>query len=345
MDTFCVLPWYGLELPWKSPCCLLPKNADIDQVKQDLLAGIKTPACSKCWTIESQGNKSKRQLENEFLDYKLDRDLESIKKDCVTTEISPLMYQIQTSNLCNQACVSCDSGASTKWGEIEKRMGITPKQLTKINLQNIDINYSTAQRVSLLGGEPLFDPTTFTILEKLVEQKNTDCFVSFVTNGSIALSHSKLELLSKFTNLNICISVDGIGSVFEYMRWPAKWPMLLENISRYQKITENVCISYTISSLNVLYYQQTIDWFNSQGIRYNHNMVNEPAWLSLDLMPMELKKLLDSNAFAQPWLDINGNEISLREYQEKIHAQDQAKQIDIKNYLPEIAIIFDSLAS
>jgi hypothetical protein len=53
MDTFCVLPWYSLELPANSPCCLLPKNIDIAQVKKDLLTGIKSPACSKCWQIES----------------------------------------------------------------------------------------------------------------------------------------------------------------------------------------------------------------------------------------------------------------------------------------------------
>jgi hypothetical protein len=70
MDTFCVLPWYSLELPANSPCCLLSRFADIKQVKHDLLTGVKSPACGKCWDLESQGNKSRRQFENEFLDYK-----------------------------------------------------------------------------------------------------------------------------------------------------------------------------------------------------------------------------------------------------------------------------------
>ena len=345
MDTFCVLPWYSLELPLNSPCCLLPKNADNDQVKKDLINGLQSPACSKCWTLESQGKKSRRQFENDFLDYKLDRDLALLKQDCSTGHPVPTVYQITTSNLCNQACVSCGSGLSSKWAEIEKRMGIIPSKTVNINLQEQNINYSTARRISLLGGEPFFDPMTFTILEKLVEHKNTDCFISFVTNGSVKLSQSKLELLSKFTDLNICISVDGIGPVFEYMRWPGKWPELLENISQYQTITENICISYTISSLNVFYYQETINWFNDQGFKHNHNLVGHPSWLSLDLMPVELKKLLEGNTFAQPWIGTNGKEISLEEYQKKIYAQDQAKQIKIKDYLPEIAIIFDNPAT
>ena len=121
-----------------------------------------------------------------------------IKQDCKTTNITPLFYQITTSNLCNQACVICGSGASTKWAEIEKRMDIIPEK--RFELENIDINYATARRISLLGGEPFFDPKTFVILEKLIEHGNTDCFVSIVTNGSIALHKSKLDLLSKFTD-------------------------------------------------------------------------------------------------------------------------------------------------
>ena len=345
MDTFCVLPWYGLELPSNSPCCLLFKSADINQVKHDLLSGVKSPACGKCWDLESQGNKSRRQFENEFLDYKLDRDLELIKQDCKTTNMTPLVYQLTTSNLCNQACVSCGSIASTKWAEIEKRMDIIPKKRVDLELENIDINYTTAKRISLLGGEPFFDPKTFVILEKLIEHNNTDCFVSIITNGSIMLSQSKLDLLSKFTDLNICISIDGTGPVFEYMRWPAKWDTLLDNINSFQKITKNISISYTISSLNIFYHQQTIDWFNKQGIRHNHGIVSSPNWLSLTAMPVELKKLLDGNLFAQPWLKITGNEISLTEYKEKIYAQDRAKHIDIKDYLPEVTFIFDNLTT
>tara|TARA_R110000782_G_C14759675_1_gene407997 strand:+ start:147 stop:1187 length:1041 start_codon:yes stop_codon:yes gene_type:complete len=334
MDTFCVLPWYSLELPANSPCCLLSKSANIEQVKHDLLSGVKSQACAKCWTIESTGNKSRRQFENEFLDYKLDRDLQLIKQDCKTTNTKPVIYQIATSNLCNQACVSCNSNASTKWAEIEKRMDIIPKK--RYELENIDINYATARRISLLGGEPFFDPKTFVILEKLIEHDNTDCFVSLVTNGSITLPTSRLDLLSRFTDLNICISIDGTGPVFEYMRWPAKWDTLLDNIKSFQKITKNISISYTVSSLNIFYHQQTFDWFDRQGIRYNHNIVSNPDWLSLGSMPAELKKLLAGNSFAQPWLTITGHEISLSKYKEKIYAQDRAKRIDIKNYLPEI---------
>ena len=343
MDTFCVLPWYSLELPSNSPCCLLPKNTDINQVKNDLLAGIKSPACARCWGLEEQNRTSRRQMENKFLDYKLDRDLELLYQDCETNAIDPILYQITSSNLCNQACVSCNSSASSKWAEIERKMDIKPWPLTEINLSTVNINYNTARRISLLGGEPFFDPRTFDLLEQLIKHNNTDCFITLVTNGSITLKQSQIDLLSKFTDLNICISIDGTGTVFEYMRWPAKWDLVCENIKKFQEITSNLSVSYTISSLNIFYHQQTINWFEEQGLRYNHNIVNDPAWLSLDAMPKEIKQLLTNNTFASPWRELTGKEIELKDYFDKIQQQDRAKKIDIRNYLPELAVIFDSL--
>ncbi len=345
MDTFCVLPWYSLELPWNSPCCLLPKNANITQVKQDLLAGIKSSACTKCWQIESSGSKSRRQLENAFLDYKLGRDLEKIQEDCKTKTIDPLVYQIQTSNLCNQACVTCNSKSSSKWAEIERKMKLIPKSTFKLAISDINVNYTTARRIEFVGGEPFFDPTTFQILDLLIEHNNTDCFISVVTNGSISLSDHQLNILSKFTDLHICISVDGIGPVFEYLRWPAKWPTLLDNIEKYKKITKNISISYTISSLNILYYQPTIDWFQKQNLRYNHNIVTYPKWISLSSTPVEIKELLRDNSFTSAWAEITGKETDLVEYQQLLTKQDQAKKINIKDYLPEIWQILNDSAN
>ena len=317
----------------------MQRDADINLVKTELLAGIQTSACNKCWTLEAGGSKSRRQFENEFLDYKLDRDLESLRQDCIDSpQVEPLVYQMITSNLCNQACVTCGSSASSKWAEIEKKMGIVPFKLFEIDLSNLDINYSSARRISLLGGEPLFDRKTFEILEKLIAHNNTDCYISIVTNGSVNVKQEQLDLLSKFTDLNICVSVDGIGTVFEYMRWPTKWNTLLDNLKQYDTVTKNISISYTISSINAMYYDETTEWFKNNNLRYNHNVVSFPNWLSLKNMPAEFKRHLSKNKnFISDYCDINGKETPIDLLKSQIINQDQAKKINIGNYMPEVA--------
>jgi MoaA/NifB/PqqE/SkfB family radical SAM enzyme len=338
MNTFCVLPWYSVELPSGSPCCLLPANTNIDQLKSDLLSGTASSACNKCWSLEAVNQTSRRQFENSFLDYKLNQDLASIQNDCKIKKIEPVMYQITTSNLCNQACVSCSSQTSSKWAEIDRKLGRKTLPLHSIELSNSDVNYSTAKRISLLGGEPLFDPKTFEILKQLIHHKNTDCFISLITNGSIKLNQTQLNILSKFTDLNICISVDGVGPVFEYLRWPARWNTLVDNLKQYNTITKNISISYTISSLNAMYYDQTIEWFNQNNLRYNHNIVSFPNWLSLKNMPLEFKQNLSKNKnFISNYCDIQGKEISIKLIKSNILDQDRAKKININDYMPEVA--------
>jgi hypothetical protein len=338
MSTFCVLPWYSKEIfrARTTVCCLIPQDADIAQLKQDLLAGKQTPACTKCWQLEAQGLTSRRQQENEFLDYKLNRDLALIEQDCVQEKNQTLVYQVVLSNLCNQACVSCQSAFSTKWGEIELRQGIVPKPRHDQDIDAMGIDYAHARRLSLMGGEPLFDPKTFEILQKLVDAGNTDCFISFVTNGSQRLSDKQLELFKKFSDINICVSIDGIESRFEYLRWPGVWSELLKNMDQYRSTSHSLSVSYTISSLNAIYYDETIAWFESQGLSYNHNIVGIPSWLSLECMPLELKHHLKPHKFFGSYCVPNGKEIALADMLDKILSQDVAKRIDIKNYMPEV---------
>ena len=340
MDTFCVLPWFSKEINLNQSetyCCLLPEKYDIEKIKKQMLEGKKPNECQKCWSMESTENKSRRQLENEFLDYKLDRDLDKIQQDCVEAKQEILLYQITTSNLCNQACVSCSSKFSTKWAQVEKRMGIIPNTQYQLDLDAVIINYRSAKRISLLGGEPLFDPKTFEILQKLIDHNNTDCFISLVTNGSINLNPQQIELLKQFDDLNICVSIDGIGTVFEYMRWPSKWDVLTANIGQYRSIAKNISVSYTISSLNALYYDQTVDWFKQNNLDYNHNIVYYPNWLSLTHMPLEFKKQLATKQnFITSFCSILGSEISIDVVAQNVKQQDAAKNIKMQDYMPEV---------
>lgn len=349
-NYFCVLPFLSYENGFKSSenthCCLLPKGTNIKDVQNSIKNHQRASECSKCWKIEDQGKHSRRMLENSFLDYKLDKNIEDIEQECVTSfAVSPLIYQITTGNLCNQACVSCGSGLSTKWAEIEKKMNIVPKKSFNLELQHTPIDYKNAKKISLLGGEPLFDPITFEILNQLQQAGNTDCFISFVTNGSIELNSAQIKLLESFTDLNFCISIDGIGPVFEYLRWPGRWGQLLKNIEQYKTITSNISVSYTISSLNAMYYNETVEWFKSVGLQYNHNVVTYPEWLSLTAMPVPLKQHLRTCSFIGHYCEITGNEISTVEYLERLQSQDLAKRISIQDYLPAVVDLLTNSAN
>lgn len=337
--TFCVLPWYSEEIMpnYQTVCCLLSDHKNLDKVKSDLLQGKQSPACNKCWSVEQQGKQSRRQQENIFLDYKLDRDIEKIYNDCLNGLNQTLMYQIALSNLCNQACVTCSSQFSSRWAEIEKKMQIRPNNHYSMNLDELNIDFSRAQRISIIGGEPLFEPLTYQLLQKLLDHGNDQCFIALITNGSIGLNSYQTELFSWFKNKNICVSIDGIESRFEYLRWPGRWTNLLKNLDSYRKIPNtNVSVSYTISSLNAVYYNETVTWFKQENLNYNHNMVYSPNWAGLKNMPVVLKKQLHDHEVFSQFAAINGKEILPTQMLEKITAQDTAKKISIIDYMPDL---------
>lgn len=350
MDTFCVLPWVGREINWESTethCCLLPKNYNIDQIKSDLLAGIKTPACQKCWNLEEHGLKSDRQVKNSALDFYWNRDLESIKTDAVEGKLTRiLMLKLLTSYTCNATCVSCNSVASSSWAQLDHQTdsSIPLGKYKFINLDNVKtkVDFSKLKMLSLIGGEPLYEKKNFDLLEHLVDIGNNSVFLSMVTNGSVKLTARQKKVLSKFKNINFSVSIDGIESVFEYLRFPLKWSDLSCNLDFFREISGNISSNYTLSNLNILYHNQTTDWFDKNNIVYSVNPIYTPTWLQPRALPKSIKKVLkqqlsatDYNTFVGP-IHTDQDQQNFQSMLEQIKIQDTSKKIKMADYLPEL---------
>lgn len=287
--TFCVMPFYGAEYQqngYTSPCCLMTTH-DINEVREDMLNSRQPDSCSACWKLEEKGIKSDRQYKNESYDFYADIDIRQVFTNCKNGQFSPQIIKLYTSNLCNSACVTCGPKFSTHWQSIE---GI-PIQLNSISDSVLDgIDFADIKMLSMLGGEPLYDKKIFNILQRLLDNNNTDCFISFVTNGNVKLTKQQTDLLSKFKNLDICVSIDGIGPVYEYMRYPLKWTDLESNIKQFKQFAKYVSVSYTLSNVNILYYDETVAWFKENDLPFNHNLVTTPKYFNINALPEETKK-------------------------------------------------------
>lgn len=330
-DYFCVMPFYGGEYSFSkkfTPCCLLPEDADISKIQDDMLNGIKPEACKKCWDLESKGLTSDRQLKNSAFDYYANKDIRYIEEDCKSKKNSQQIIKLYTSNLCNLTCVTCSEVHSSKWASL-KGIPIVKNSIENNVLDNID--WVNLKMLSFVGGEPFYERKNFSILENLISVGNTSCYVDLVTNASSKLTEEKEQILRQFKNLNICVSIDGIGKTFEYIRYPLKWDDLLENIEQYKRICPALSVSFTISNLNILHYDETIEWFKRNNLNFNHNIVYFPKHFNIDVLPTQIKKNL--NLVQRP------KEFDAEMFQKFINVvdyQDKIKNIQIKDYLPDI---------
>lgn len=339
--NFCVLPFYGIEYPIGVECCLMSRRDTIERVKQDMLVGKRAPECSHCWKNEDFGLTSDRIIKNKTFDFYSKKDISVIFAECETKQNSIQHYKIDTSNVCNAACVTCNGESSSLWLSYERQNNVNTHKTWQINsVESLSINYSTAVSIGFRGGEPTLSKTNFSVLEKLVEYNNTDCFISFTTNGSFNLTDYQIELLQKFSNVDFCLSIDGTEKVFEYMRYPLTWNKLLNNIEFCRKHNFMMNVSYTLSSINIYYYNQTIEWFESNGLEYLVNPVNYPRWCRPGALSQSIKKqLIEKNSRASKFLDCHtaSDDRDFELMKQEISKQDSWKGISIANYLPEFA--------
>jgi sulfatase maturation enzyme AslB (radical SAM superfamily) len=161
-----------------------------------------------------------------------------------------------------------------------------------------------------------------------------------VSNGSIELNARQLQTLSQFENLNICLSIDGVGDQFNYIRWPLKWDKLQYNLVQFKKITQHISVSCMISNLNIMYYTDLVDFFKSNQLKYLCKQIVNPAHFAPGNLSDEFKQqVLENNKRyhkeVSAFLGYGGG--LLKKFWEEIDRQDQLKGTNIKDYLPELA--------
>lgn len=293
--TFCVNPFYARELPKNTACCLLPTQHDIQDIKQKMLQGTRHPDCEICYKLEDSGQDSDRLIKNRSIDHWANIDVETLYQNAIAGKQQEIMYKIDTSNACNSTCVTCGSGASTSWAKLEEQNNIIPTTAWNLDINDINIDYANARMLGFRGGEPLLSQTNFAVLEKLLDADNTDCFISFTTNTSVRPTKRQANILKSFNNVDMCFSIDGIGSVFEYMRYPLKWQRCVDNIEWSRQQGFGISISYTVSNLNIQHYAETREWFEQNNFPCLFNPVYTPIWFRPGALPEQIKKRIWEN--------------------------------------------------
>jgi pyruvate-formate lyase-activating enzyme len=345
--SFCILPFYGVEYPLDTFCCLASGSTSREAVKKEMLNGQRPNACNKCWTIEDAGLKSDRILKNETLDFYTNRNIKDLYQECTNGHAEIVHYKIDTNNVCNATCVTCGGGASSAWAKLEKDQGLRQVKTWQLYPADMDkkINYHTAKSIGFRGGEPFMSKTNFYILEKLAKAGNYNCFISFTTNGSFELTDKQISLIKQFPNMNFCFSIDGIGPVFEYVRYPLKFDQIKKNIEFCRTHNIIASVSYTLSNLNILYHNQTVEWFEQNCLKYIINPVYSPRHFRPGALPEKVKHQIKQTVKAEIQNLISTHSAlddqDFEKFKQEIAKQDGWKNIQLKHYLPELAKTID----
>ena len=228
-------------------------------------------------------------------------------------------------NTCNSACQSCNSGLSTKIGALESKKDFPRvdnfevfKKLPQERIIEFDVN----------GGEPTASKNYKKILQDLPENVK---IVRMNTNGSRMIKELE-TVLERNIMVIVTMSLDGLGNVHDYTRWPIKWKDYVKTVDAYQQLQKKYKLLQldmwtTVSCLNVKTLPDIIDFTKKKNIPHDWAFLDSPNVLNIRY----------KNRFTEEAKHVSPQEIAIDEDNSHLlelfmKRQDKLRGIDYRDY-------------
>lgn len=384
-NTWCVNPYLNLSVHPSGvikPCCMSYKEYKTDsEIKtvdkasilefwnstdkkkfiEDLNKGIKVTECSACWKEEAAGKESKRIRDNAIYEH-LSLDENTL----------PVVVDLSMGNLCNLKCRICSPTHSSPWmieeAELQhpgkkqiflkqERWQISKNSFTEENnffWNDIIKLLPNVEKFDFAGGEPFYIEKHWDLVKTCVENGwSKNQHIHYNTNGTI-FPKKYIDLLNQFKIVDIQISSDGVDRKFEYMRHPAVWNDVEENVNKFileRKPNWLLSICISISAFNVYDFFETYEHYASKGIGIYINVVHDGN--GVRVLPVELKntiiqrlKSFESKYANDQWIrerDMICNHLENTEYNDydwkifcnEMQTRDKIRNESFKDTFPE----------
>ena len=330
-DKFCVLPWVSLEaspIGTVRPCCLaddellddagnkfslltadfasIQNSNSMRTLREQFLDGKQPQTCRKCWNEERSGRTSKRM-------HTLDRMKHMGISDEWTADAKPLMFlDLKLGNICNLKCRICGSWSSSQFateelndmGPDEDKKKSFPYQMLRAGAwprenqsfwREIDACLNDIRYIEFTGGEPFMIAEHFDMLQGIVDRGIAhQVEIHYNTNGTQWPERGP-DIWRHFKTVEVAFSIDDVGARFEYQRTNADWAVVLDTITSFQLLRDQMpnlrlqCCS-TVNIFNVRYIDQLAHWIVLQSFDFVYwNMMHDAWYFSIATLPNSVK--------------------------------------------------------
>jgi hypothetical protein len=143
------------------------------------------------------------------------------------------------------------------------------------------------RELSLAGGEPMMSPEILPLLQQLKQAGNAkDTSIFMHTNGTI-FNAKVVELLKEFGGVLLAFSLDGMGSLLEYIRYPAKWERTRDCLMEHKTAGLSVAVQPCLQAYNVFGALELVRFCDQHEIPFHlNNVLTQPRFLSVDMLPL-----------------------------------------------------------
>ena len=324
-------------------------NEYMKSVRKMMLNGEKPASCIKCFKEEEAGHRSKRQWETKkWVDeLGLEDVLNNTKEDgSVDPKIRYIDLRLGTK--CQLACVMCSPNDSSGW--VKEHNQLYPK-LENVNLKKsmtwektdgklkwVGGSYNwhkdndqfwtelyeqipTLKQLYWAGGESLIIDEHYMLLKKIIKDGYAKQIELRYNSNGVEWEPELFDLWKEFRHVIFHFSIDDIGDRLHYIRYPADWKTIEENIHKldnYPHGNLTLTTAWTGIALNMFYLPEFIKWKlesnfkllnrwpNGAGL-WSCHLAYWPPQLNVKALPhwfkAEIRQKFENEFF--PWLEDN----------------------------------------
>jgi molybdenum cofactor biosynthesis enzyme MoaA len=127
-----------------------------------------------------------------------------------------------------------------------------------------DLDFSNVNQIKIVGGEPSISTEVFDFLTFLIDSGHSKHINLMITTNATNSNKRWMDLISKFKSTYAIISLDGIGSVYEYIRTHANWVSIVKNIEKYIEYDFDIRYQITASMYNIPVVEDWVEWFDDK---------------------------------------------------------------------------------
>jgi organic radical activating enzyme len=254
-------------------------------MRDDFEAGRAHAGCQKCYQEEAAGWTTLRNFANQWYPNPAGDQIYHV--------------ELRLGNYCNLKCIMCSPGSSSSISTERQQhadkfaaAGIYPYVPNMPHYWETpgfaefsDKFLSDIKRINITGGEPFMIPEVVVMLDRLMSVKNT-VTLSFNTNLTL-LSDKLIQRLKEFSNLEICISLEGIGDMNNYLRYPSDWNVIARNINKVktQIPQAHISVNHTFQHGSAYSLPELAKFCKANHISLHMTLVQGDEYLGLGSVP------------------------------------------------------------
>jgi len=298
-------------------------NSDyMKEARLKMKNGEVLEACTKCIDQEARGYKSMREESGQ------EENINNVNADG-SMDTMPNSMELHFGNVCNLKCKMCGQDYSNQIGKEILQIGEKDKDFLKwvykqsgnVNnwTNNLSVEYTWFRnektknklidyvskhitKLTIIGGEPTVIPEFYELLDYCYKNNTLqDKNITIVTN--LTNTNPKMtQWLPKIKVWTIWASIDGLGDITEYIRYPSNFKKVVENLNFYKKLLlENnngrIVFSPAVQLLNIHQLDDMLKWFidfadNHWGKQFNISWMSQvwyPRICNYDTAPKQYR--------------------------------------------------------